>query len=73
VDGTTRSIAMLETTDGPDPSTDCVIGRPQAAPDCDVCGALASQYRDARARGDYSAASDAAVEMRRHPHGKRLR
>ncbi|MET9409698.1 hypothetical protein ABZX90_28605 [Streptomyces sp. NPDC002935] len=39
-------------------------------PDCDVCGALAGQLRDARnpSSPDYdeSRASDIVVEMRRH-------
>lgn len=33
-----------------------------------MCAALAEQRQEARARGDYSAATDANVEIRNHPH-----
>ena len=41
---------------------------PKPAPGCDVCAALAEQRQEARDRGDLSAATDADVEMRNHPH-----
>nr|WP_094793565.1 hypothetical protein [Streptomyces kasugaensis] len=37
---------------------------------CDVCAALVRQRADARARGDWAAATDCNVELRRHPHGR---
>ncbi|PZT76579.1 hypothetical protein DNK56_25045 [Streptomyces sp. AC1-42W] len=40
---------------------------------CDVCQALDVQRREAGSRGDYSAATDASVEIRRHPHANRKR
>lgn len=41
---------------------------PKPVEGCDVCQALDVQRREARSRGDYSAATDASVEIRRHPH-----
>lgn len=54
-----------------------VIGPPEPAPGCDVCGALFRQWtRASNARGpeyDPSRAVDLAVEIRRHPHeGKKV-
>jgi hypothetical protein len=42
---------------------------PVPTPDCDVCGALARQLKEARTSGpnyDLTRASDIIVEMRRH-------
>ncbi|WP_326797537.1 hypothetical protein OG946_20685 [Streptomyces sp. NBC_01808] len=36
--------------------------------DCEGCSRLDQERRDARNRGDHSAASDAGVRIRRHPH-----
>lgn len=51
--------------------------RPVPAPGCDVCGALARQWGQAMEEGspayDPSHATDLAVEMGRHPHGRRQR
>ncbi|MCR8942305.1 MULTISPECIES: hypothetical protein [Streptomyces] len=41
---------------------------PEPVEGCGVCQALDAQRREARGRGDYSAATDASVEIRRHPH-----
>lgn len=43
------------------------------APDrtCGVCVALAGELRAARAASKWSAAYDAAAEIRNHPHGRR--
>ncbi|MFF5101682.1 hypothetical protein [Streptomyces sp. NPDC000134] len=41
---------------------------PDPVPGCDVCAALVRQRRAARDRGDLSAATDADVEIRSHPH-----
>lgn len=41
---------------------------PEPADGCDVCAALVEQRREAKARGNYSAATDANVEIRNHPH-----
>lgn len=38
-----------------------------------MCAALVGQGREARARGDYSAETDANVEIRNHPHRRRGR
>ncbi|MDQ0767224.1 hypothetical protein [Streptomyces canus] len=46
---------------------------PQPRPNCDVCAALAKQGQEARDRGDLSAATDADVEIRNHPHRTRGR
>ncbi|WTZ21879.1 hypothetical protein OG270_15310 [Streptomyces microflavus] len=46
---------------------------PKPVTGCDVCQALDTQRREARGRGDYSAATDASVEIRRHPHATRTR
>ncbi|MDT0429056.1 FYVE zinc finger domain-containing protein [Streptomyces salyersiae] len=46
---------------------------PKPVEGCDVCQALAAQRLEARGRGDYSAATDASVEIRRHPHTTRKR
>ncbi|OON81794.1 hypothetical protein GBW32_30565 [Streptomyces tsukubensis] len=46
---------------------------PKPAPGCDVCGSLVSQRQAARDRGDLSAATDADVEIRNHPHRTRGR
>lgn len=46
---------------------------PKPVGGCDVCQALDAQRREARGRGDYSAATDASVEIRRHPHATRTR
>ena len=47
-----------------------VRGGQEARPvlDCEGCSRLDQERRDARDRGDYSAASDASVLIRRHPH-----
>ncbi|MCX5398436.1 hypothetical protein OHA55_15880 [Streptomyces sp. NBC_00102] len=44
---------------------------PKPAAGCDVCEALAVQRLAARDRGDLSAATDADVEIRSHPHRTR--
>ncbi|KUL25355.1 hypothetical protein [Streptomyces regalis] len=44
------------------------LPHPEPAPDCDVCQALAKQRQEARDSGDLSAATDADVEIRNHPH-----
>ena len=41
---------------------------PKPAAGCEVCEALAVQRLAARDRGDLSAATDADVEIRCHPH-----
>jgi hypothetical protein len=41
---------------------------PEPAADCDVCAALVGQRGQARDKGDLSAATDAVVEIRNHPH-----
>lgn len=48
------------------------LSPPKPAPGCGVCAALADQRREARDRGDYSAATDADVEIRNHPHRTRV-
>lgn len=54
-----------------DPTTDKA---PEPTPGCDVCAALAGQWRQATERGspayDPSHAVDLAVELRRHPHAR---
>jgi hypothetical protein len=42
---------------------------PEPTAGCDVCFALDSQRREARARGDLSRVSDLNVEILRHAHG----
>ncbi|MEV0638526.1 hypothetical protein AB0I77_27005 [Streptomyces sp. NPDC050619] len=44
------------------------LATPEPAPKCDVCAALVRQRQEARDRGDLSAATDADVEIRNHPH-----
>ncbi|MCX4413195.1 hypothetical protein OOK43_07825 [[Kitasatospora] papulosa] len=44
---------------------------PEAAANCEVCTALVEQRQAARDRGDLSAATDADVEIRNHPHRTR--
>ncbi|MFJ4967887.1 Scr1 family TA system antitoxin-like transcriptional regulator [Streptomyces sp. NPDC088755] len=44
---------------------------PEPAKGCGVCEALAGQRKTARDRGDFSAATDADVEIRNHPHRTR--
>nr|WP_236246673.1 hypothetical protein [Streptomyces sp. CC77] len=46
---------------------------PEPAPGCEVCTALVRQRQAARDRGDLSAATDADVEIRNHPHRTRGR
>ncbi|MFJ6697155.1 hypothetical protein ACIQM4_13945 [Streptomyces sp. NPDC091272] len=46
---------------------------PTPAPDCDVCAALVRQRQQARSVHDYSAVTDADVELRNHPHGGVIR
>ncbi len=46
---------------------------PEPAPDCDVCAALVRQRVEARDKKDLSAATDADVEIRNHPHRTRGR
>ncbi|MEU3065515.1 hypothetical protein ABZ712_01095 [Streptomyces sp. NPDC006906] len=46
---------------------------PKPVEGCDVCQALDAQRREAGGRGDYSAATDTSVEIRRHPHTARKR
>jgi hypothetical protein len=50
-------------------------GKPRPVPGCDVCGALAKQWRQASEAGspayDPSHAVDLAVEIRRHPHARK--
>lgn len=43
---------------------------PEPAEGCDVCAALVKQRAEARARGDFSAASDRNVELAAHPQRK---
>ncbi|QDL71047.1 hypothetical protein DNK48_18450 [Streptomyces malaysiensis subsp. malaysiensis] len=45
---------------------------PKLAPRCDVCAALAKQRQKARDRGTLSAATDADIELRNHPHGTKM-
>ncbi len=44
---------------------------PEPADGCGVCSALIVQRREARGRGDLSAATHADVEIRNHPHRAR--
>lgn len=44
---------------------------PEPAAQCGVCAALVRQQQEARDRGDLSAATDADVEIRNHPHATR--
>lgn len=46
---------------------------PEAVANCAVCAALVKQRQEARDRGDLSAATDADVEIRNHPHRTRGR
>ncbi|WSW77378.1 hypothetical protein OG390_33510 [Streptomyces sp. NBC_00996] len=46
---------------------------PEPVRGCDVCAALVGQRQEARDRGDLSAATDADVEIRSHPHKTRGR
>ncbi|GAA4071840.1 hypothetical protein GCM10022284_04430 [Streptomyces hundungensis] len=46
---------------------------PKPAPGCAVCAEMAVRRRAARVRGDFSAATDADVEIRHHPHPGRTR
>lgn len=39
---------------------------PKASPGCGACLGICVRRDDARSRGDYSAASDANVDLRRH-------
>jgi hypothetical protein len=39
---------------------------PKAAPGCGTCLVVCVRRENARSRGDYSAVSDANVELRRH-------
>lgn len=41
---------------------------PEPTEGCDVCAALVKQRAEARASGDFSAASDRNVELAAHPH-----
>ncbi|MET8329643.1 hypothetical protein [Streptomyces sp. NPDC005181] len=47
------------------------LNPPDPAPGCGVCTALVAQHQAARDRGDLSAATDADVEIRNHPHRTR--
>lgn len=38
---------------------------------CETCATCATQRLAARAKGDYSLATDASVEIRTHPHATR--
>ncbi|MDO0937146.1 hypothetical protein QQY66_37545 [Streptomyces sp. DG2A-72] len=49
------------------------IAPPEPVSNCDVCTALVQQRQEARDRGDLSAATDADVEIRNHPHRTRGR
>ncbi len=40
----------------------------QPSPGCETCSRLDQERRAARNRGDYSAATDCSVLIRRHPH-----
>ncbi|MFD6416166.1 hypothetical protein [Streptomyces sp. NPDC060194] len=44
------------------------LERAEAAPGCETCASLVEQREIARARGDFSAVTDADVEIRHHPH-----
>ncbi|WP_048821311.1 hypothetical protein [Streptomyces ipomoeae] len=46
---------------------------PKPAPGCDTCAELGRRWQVARDRGDLSAATDADVEIRNHPHRTRKR
>ncbi|MGW8731315.1 hypothetical protein ACWGNF_35385 [Streptomyces sp. NPDC055808] len=46
---------------------------PKPAQGCPVCAELVVRRRAARGRGDFSAATDADVEIRHHPHPGRRR
>lgn len=62
----TSSTALGHVSDDPTRRTP-----PKPVPGCDVCGALAKQWKQAMERGpayDPSHAVDLAVEISRHPH-----
>ncbi|MFD7015835.1 hypothetical protein [Streptomyces sp. NPDC059161] len=46
---------------------------PQPAKGCAVCAEMVVRRRAARDRGDFSAVTDADVEIRHHPHPARRR
>jgi hypothetical protein len=54
--------------------TEPIREKPRPAAGCDVCKALAGQWRQAMEVGgpayDPSHATDLAVEIQRHPHGR---
>lgn len=54
--------------------TEPIREKPRPAPGCDVCAALARQWAQAVEAGspayDPSHATDLAVEIQRHPHGR---
>ncbi|WP_228452993.1 hypothetical protein, partial [Streptomyces alkaliterrae] len=45
---------------------------PVAVAGCEVCAAMVVRRREARDKGDLSAATDADVEIRCHPHRTRV-
>jgi hypothetical protein len=65
-----RSTTMTAAVQLTEPSQ----GKPIPVPGCDVCKALAGQWGQAMEAGspayDPSHATDLAVEIRRHPHGR---
>ncbi|MEU3505925.1 hypothetical protein ABZ726_36360 [Streptomyces hundungensis] len=46
---------------------------PKPARGCAVCAEMVARWRAAQRRGDLSAATDADVEIRHHPHRGRPR
>ncbi|WP_200307372.1 hypothetical protein [Streptomyces adelaidensis] len=62
---------MQQTTPSPPVHLPLPPPPPKPAPGCDICAALVRQRQDARDRGDLSAATDADVEIRNHPHRAR--
>lgn len=46
---------------------------PLPNPGCKICAALGRQREEARGVGDLALVSDCNVEMRRHPHPKKVR
>lgn len=60
-----------KTTMAPPANVSLPPGSPKLAKDCGVCTALAKQRQTARDRGDLSAATNADIEIRYHPHRTR--
>lgn len=64
-------MSMGKTTMGPPVQLAVPPMPPLPVPGCAVCSALTRQRQEARDRGDYSAVTDAYVEIRNHPHRTR--